>query len=233
MMMNTVSQISTPQQKTRRLRSLSSKWWVAMGYPRKSALVDAIRNITNNAPLGVPLSKADEDFLLPILQNHADWDEKRGVGIQHIEIRLNINGTGSTRGIWIKRVDGTEIDISWVVALKEGGKTSPLEDLRTAAREAIQFQMHAAHITLPCELCDLCGEPMKRGDVLHADHIEPFDQIFKDFFGGLENDIEISNVGITTQIVDPKILEDWQKHHAERATLRLVHKQCNLKRKRI
>ena len=229
MMINTVNTV-TSKKATRQVRSVASKWWTAIGYPRKADIEAAIRNITNNVPLNQPLTKAQEDFLVPILQHHAEWNQKRGIGIKHLEVRINVNGTGSTRGIWIVREDGSEIDISWVVALKENGETTPREDLKAAAREAIQSQMHNAHDELPCGRCPLCGEIMKRYDHLHADHIEPFEVLFNDFFGGREHQIAISNEGTSTQIVDPKILSGWRQYHAEKAKLRLVHKHCNLTR---
>jgi hypothetical protein len=213
-------------------RAASSKIWRKLGFPRRADLEAAIRSITNNVPLNTPLSKTDEEFLISILQHHADWNEKCGVGIAHLEMRINVNGTGSTRGIWITRTDGSEIDISWVVALKKNGKTTSAEDLKAAAREAIQDQMHEAHDTLPCEFCDLCGEPMKRYDNLHADHVESFSEIFYDFFGGSEDSVKVDNAGTTTKIVDPEIAQAWRAHHAARAKLRLVHKACNLKRKK-
>ena len=214
-----------------RKRAPSSGVWKELGYPTKTALEQAVRSIVNSATLKQALPKEQRDFLISLLKHHHEWDIKKGSGISHLEIRINVNATGSTRGIWIVRTDGSEIDISWRVPLSPAGKTTHLENLNAAAREAIQDQMHEAHETLPCECCDLCGQPMKRFDKLHADHSHPsFKDIFEDFFGGSEHTINVSNVGITTHIVDPEIRQAWQNHHAASAKLRLVHKKCNLKR---
>jgi hypothetical protein len=222
----------TPPGKPSRTRAKSSKVWRDLGFPTRTALEIAIRAITNPAPLGHPLPQDQQDFLVSVLKYHYQWEEKQGSGIDHLEIRINTNGTGNTRGIWIVRSDGSEEDISWRVPLSPDGRTTHLQDLKTAAREAIQDQMHAAHDTLPCERCELCGEPMTRYKDLHADHIHPFSEIFDDFFAGSENDIEVSNAGITTKIVNTEILQAWKDHHAHRAKLRLVHKACNLRRKK-
>lgn len=213
-------------------RAKSSKIWQTLGFQTRAKLELAIRSITNHAPLGQPLSKDQEEFLISVLKHHHEWEEKQGCGIAHLEIRINTNGTGSTRGIWIVRVDGSEIDISWRVPLAPNGQTTHLQDLKTAAREAIQDQMHAAHKSLPRDVCGLCGEAIKRDDDVHADHVKPFSAIFDDFFGGSEHRVAVSNEGITTKIVDPELNQAWRDHHADQADLRLVHKICNLKRKK-
>lgn len=97
---------------------------------------------------------------------------------------MNEGTFGSTRGLYIRRVDGSEVDISWVVALKPGGKSSHKESACAAARREILDQTLAARKEQEGGNCSLCGLPLI--DKTHVDHMHPntFDAIFASFLVG-------------------------------------------------
>jgi len=132
------------------------------------------------------------------------------------------------------RVDGTEIDISWVVALMPDGRPKPKHDVSAAARYEIHPQIHGHHDQGPCQSCPLCGLPMQRRVNVHVDHAVPFDGLLDDF---LENrgldyaDIAIRDLGLDSEFADRALAQTWQAHHQAKAQLRLTHAACNLARK--
>lgn len=221
---------------TRRRTAAGDKWWAIEGvagqvFMTKSALESAIRAINNSAPLNEPLDQSSQEFLLGVLSHHYDWQAKRGCGIRQLEVRMNPSHTGSTRGLWITRVDGSEVDISWVVALKPGGQSSAKENVCAAARREIFDQVLAARRAQEGKCCPLCGEPLLRKT--HVDHAAPntFDSIligFLDTYGHSFESIGVEDLGTYSIFDDRGLAADWHHYHAQLADLRLIHAHENL-----
>lgn len=214
----------------------NDKWWASTGvlgriFKTKGALVDAIRSINNSATLNQPMPQEDQEFLLDVLRHHHDWPAKSGAGVQHLEVRMNEGTFGSTRGLYIRRVDGSEVDISWVVALKPGGKSSHKESACAAARREILDQTLAARKEQEGGNCSLCGLLLL--DKTHVDHMHPntFDAIFSDFLlseGIVYQDVDVADMGIYAVFADKELSKRWQEFHRDRAVLRLIHAHENL-----
>ena len=218
---------------------MTDKWWKDPGvageiFDTKKALEQRIRDINKAASLDTPLAADDQNFLIAVLQHHYQWVEKRGAGISHLEIRLNSgHGYKPTRGIWIVRADGTAVDISWVVALKPGGESSPKENVLAAARREIESQIVECRNSEVGQDCPVCGEPLVDG--LHVDHRSPrtFDKLFGDWMADRSHTfeaIEVEDFGLYALFEDRGVAEDWQKYHCVNADLRLVHAEENLTR---
>lgn len=218
------------------MKPANDKWWASTGvlgriFKTKGALVDAIRSINNSAALNQPMRQEDQEFLLDVLRHHHDWHAKSGAGVQHLEVRMNEGTFGSTRGLYIRRVDGSEVDISWVVALKPGGKSSHKESACAAARREILDQTLAARKEQEGGNCSLCGLPLL--DKTHVDHMHPntFDSIFSDFLlseGIAYQDVDVADMGIYAVFADKELSKRWQEFHRDRAVLRLIHAHENL-----
>lgn len=221
---------------TRRRTAAEDKWWALEGvcgkvYKTKAALVDDIRSINNGAPLNEPLCTLDRSFLINVLKHHYDWQAKRGAGIAHIEVRMNPSHTGSTRGLWVTRLDGSEVDISWVVALKPGGQSSAKENVCAAARREIFDQVLAARTEQDGKCCPMCGEPLLRKT--HVDHAAPntFDSILTGFlhaYGHSYESIGVDDFGTYSMFENRALAADWQDYHVQLADLRLIHAHENL-----
>ena len=216
----------------------TNKWWKTEGvlgrtFATQEDLKVAIRAIINPAPLGEPLSDTDQAFLVGVLKHHHDWEAKRGPGIEYIEVRMNPGTFGSTRGLWLQRSDGTEIDISWVVPLKPGGQSTVKETVCAAARREVIDQVLTVRMGQCGELCPICSTPLV-GSV-HVDHRPPktFDTILSDFlrhYGYSYESIEVEDFGIHCAFENRALAADWQQYHAQEADLRLIHKHENLAR---
>lgn len=214
-----------------------SKWWASEGvlgqvFRTKQELEERIRVIANGATLNVPLSPDEQAFLLAVLVHHHDWADKAGVGVAHLEIRNNPGALGSTRGIWIERLDRSEIDISWVVALKPGGQSSAKNDVAAAARREVDDQVKAVRDAQEGGACPICGKLLGTGQT-HVDHCPPitFDSLLKRWMSGRNlslADIQIEDKGIYGLFADRSTASDWQRYHQTHAQLRLIHAHENL-----
>lgn len=215
----------------------TNSWWKSeLGINTQKEVSDKIRSIVKSTSPNEPINKIDTDFLIKVLSHHHHFHQKCGVGIKHLEIRTNPSWNGPTQGIWIIRNDDTEVDISWVTALKPEGKPSVKEDISNAARYEIYHQIHEFHDNGNCFICELCNNNMTRHDGLHVDHIEPFENIFSDFlqFKNINySDIQTEDIGVESQFRNRILAQEWFDFHKKNATLRLVHKKCNLQRKKI
>lgn len=220
----------------RRVTSPAEKWWKTEGvcgtpFGTKESLVEAIRGIINTQDLGAPLGLGSQEFLVDVLRHHHDWVGKRGAGLKHLEVRMNPGTFGSTRGLWIKRIDGTEVDISWVVALKPGGQSSHKENVVAAARREIWDQVNAARDAQEGKCCPLCGEPLLVKT--HVDHAHPwtFDALLTEFlrtYGHSWESIGVEDCGLYGIFDDRGLAADWHHFHAQLADLRLIHAHENL-----
>lgn len=209
----------------------SKPWFKTEGvngalFPTKKALVEAMRSIINPAVLNTTLSESDTQFVLAVLAHHPEWEEKSGCGVLAVEVRMNIGEHFANRGLWLVLLDGSEIDISWPVAI-DAAPLSRARLLRDAARHAIADQIRAAR-DFGQTVCAICGGKMGRSSA-HVDHEPPF--TFESIFSGwleAHPDVELGDTGLHPRFSCPVLAADWQAHHAFFASLRLVHAKCNL-----
>lgn len=204
---------------------MSNKWWISeLGIKTKTELVERIRDIVART---ISVVEPDDTlFMIAVLRHHYEWSEKCGCGLHKLIVRNN----GGNRGFWIARTDGTQVDISWVVALN--GQPSSKSDAVAAARNAIAHQ--TVLMSVP-DACDLCGKQFVLGDRTHVDHTVPFDMLFTQWMaerGETYNTIRSVSTGVRREMSDPEQCESWVNFHLRRAQLRVVHARCNLSRER-
>lgn len=176
-------------------------------------------------------------FLLGVLKHHSEWEDKAGCGVAAVLPRCFESWSGATTGLVLRRVDGSEIDISWVVALLPGGKTSAKANVAAAARFEVVAQRDAASHAVPFGApCPLCGEPLAKGN-RHVDHTPPntFDALL-DCWLALEEGISYEDVKLVevnntqSQFADRALAQRWAEYHETFAALRVIHKHENLSR---
>ena len=213
-------------------------------FPTKKALVEAMRSIINPAVLNTTLSESDTQFVLAVLTHHPEWEEKSGCGVlavlaHHpeweeksgcgvlaVEVRMNIGEHFANRGLWLVLLDGSEIDISWPVAI-DAAPLSHERLLRDAGRHAISDQIRAAR-DVGSAVCAICGGKLDRSTA-HVDHEPPF--TFESIFSGwleAHPDLALDDTGLHPRFSCLVAAADWQAHHTLFASLRLVHAKCNL-----
>ena len=217
------------------MRRKSVKWWkTELSVDRKIDVEVQIRQIVNSYSDRVPLSAKDQNWIGQVLKHHYQYIAKVGCGLKHIEVRTNYDGNKPTRGFWIVRTDGTDIDISWIVAMQPNGETTPQHDVSSSARFEIKGQIDEYHKNGLCAQCPLCNQEMVSETNLHVDHEITFKQLFEDFLyakGLIHEQVEIEDQGLNSLFADRELATEWQLYHQASATLRLTHDKCNLSRK--
>ena len=217
------------------MKRKATSWWKdELGISTKAEVENKIRSIVARHQNNTKIGDADQVFLVSVLQHHYQYVAKIGCGLNHFEVCSNPNWIGNTRGLWIVRIDNSEIDISWVVALMPQGRPAVKHDVSTAARYEVFPQIHAHHESGDCSVCPLCFVDMRRGAGLHVDHKIPFTNLLADFLAanGLTYEgICIEDLGIDSRFKDRTLASAWQDYHRHNAVLRLTHAQCNLSRK--
>lgn len=191
-------------------------------FASKKAVVGKCRGIIK-AGIGV----GDDSFLRDLLNLHRDVASKVGPGVQGFEIRACSFGT---RGFWVRRVDGTCEDFSFLKCLTHSDNEA---DTRAAFREAVRPQIEAVKSSAGRTfVCPVSGNAtrIEDGDV---DHEAPltFKNLFDYFakFEGLDLTMEYSReegVGVR-KLIDPSLSLRWQEFHAVNARLRLISRRAH------
>ena len=216
-------------------KRLAKPWYKTEGvngeiFPTKKALQERIRAIVNAAQLGVSLADKDTVFLLGVLVNHPEWVEKAGCGVLSVEVRMNVGAHYANRWLWLVRVDGSEVDISWVVALESGAPTYR-RLLADAARYAVVAQVRDAR-----DACvggrAICGGALD--ETPHVDHRPPstFSALLSTWASArdthLGGNVPLRDAGTHSEFANEGDKTSWLDHHALFADLQVTHARCNL-----
>lgn len=167
----------------------------------------------------LPLGKVqDVEPFMTVLQNHPEYTNKVGAGIDSISIRMNRRNKAA-RELYIKRIDGSEIDISWVTCFT--GKAKSYKSLlQSAMREAISPQI--LEFLKLNRVCNKCGARSH----LEVDHLEPsFKKLSSIFEFPPQVFLDGKHNGPVLQESDEKI--KWIKFHSENARLQVLCKSCH------
>lgn len=173
--------------------------------------------------------RAPDEWMLSLLRHHPEWAEKRGPGVKAIAARLNRGAHFSNVGLWLRRTDGTEVDISWVACIDGAPSTARL--VRDAARHAVVDQIEAVRTAQIGGRCSLCGHRLLSDT--HVDHAPPFtfEMILQDWLRTV-GDVRVADAGLHSTFADDEQRDDWRQWHAWWADLRLIHAHENLGAKR-
>lgn len=79
-------------------------------FAKKGDALLYLQKMLNSYAIGDKVSEPDTLFLLDALVNHPEQEDKIGVGVAHMVVRLADHGT---RCFWIVRKDGTEKKFSY------------------------------------------------------------------------------------------------------------------------
>lgn len=164
-----------------------------------------------------------DDFvflLTDVFPRHEHWSEKKGAGVSHVEVRRH--GTFNSNGFWIVRTDGSECDISYRAALNGCGTQSARA--RSAARSEITGQVG---IWKEAHQAPASG--------MHADHVEPFDLIWRAWLAHVElseEDISVTSqsVGHVDLFLERALAKSWQAFHRRRATYQWLTAKANIEK---
>ena len=173
-----------------------------------------------------------KDDLRRLLECHPEAGEKIGCGILYFFVGKAAYGT---KCFFIRRLDGTTTDFSYITATKAKSKTikqSFIDACRViSTEETRQFKMEAFR-SGPV-FCEITKEPLTLKNC-HVDHEYPntFDNIVSGFMSEVdwsEKDIsKPSDNQFVTTIVNKELAEKFRSYHNKCASLRLLKGSVNL-----
>lgn len=205
-------------------------------FDSKTQVTEYVRDVMRTHPLG-PLAGEPLSVISELLSFHPESETKFGPGVARIDLRINRNYSGTARGFWIVRVDGSETDISYKKCLE--GERAHRNQFNHACRFAIKehinaFKAEFFRVAIK-PTCALTGDPITP-DNSHVDHIPPytFKKIVESFV--VLNDLDVDAPGLCLSGVDglmiptftdPVLRDKFVQYHNNLASLRVISAAAN------
>lgn len=176
--------------------------------------------------------------LFDLLERDDDAAEKVGVGVKEFFIRRTALGKGrvrhvrhDARGIWIRRVDGTEEDWSYTSAIDQEGRQSDVKEALRAVVDEDRVRFREGAFAAGPVHCARTGETIASWDEAEVRYENPsWAQLTAAFVatqGGWDA-IELTagdgNVQIAGDLADPAQRRAWREYWASHARPVLVRK---------
>jgi hypothetical protein len=194
------------------------------------------RNIINN--LGCCIINKEHSlfsFFIDLIENHPKHDEKIGLGVDYFHIIKNPISPKYYQTM-IKRVDGSNVDFSWVYCCQFKERTVKFE-LNQAMRTAIHNDIVKFRTQQTKIMCNLCKLTEESWDNYHIDHDNPsFQKLQNNFFSITKNPIPKTfnqdNKYYSTifKEEDSKFKNEWVLYHNQNCNLQILCKKCNLEK---
>jgi hypothetical protein len=197
--------------------SLASRY-----FPTQSAALEYFKRILYTYSVGEVVSDPMHDTMLRELSDrHPDAAEKVGVGISEFFINKTESGdigyvSADSRGIWIRRIDGTTVDWSYQTAIKRPGPRVNFKDaLRLAINDKRVLMRDAAFAAGPVK-CALTGVPIPTkgdADVVYRD--PTWSEIVDGFvaslggWGKVGTNSGFGGIAVGGRVTDPAVLTRW------------------------
>lgn len=203
-----------------------------MGFKSKRECEDYTRQLIKHLGCST-IKKEDANYLFfeNLLRNHSDYESKRGLGIDYFYIQFNATSKTANQTM-IQRIDGTNIDFSWVNCCQFRKRTDK-ENLVSAMRTAIKNVVIDYKKSQPKLICNMCKTEDEIYENYHVDHKEPpFRKIKDDFLinrqlpTAFESDK--SNAKCFTSN-DAEFEREWYEYHNRIATFQILCRHCNCK----
>lgn len=194
-------------------------------WPTKAATEADFQAILNTSGYAVYDTITDpnhDQMLRELLDRHPDAAEKIGAGVDFFFIGLTADGDKfnvrpDAKGIWIRRVDGSKVDFSYLTAIrKQSPQADAKEGLRIAVddrRLAYRAKRFAAGTPV---VSDISGTPIANREDGYVVHVSPtWGQLTHSFAmseGGWTNVKVASGYGavkIGSTLVDPAMETRW------------------------
>lgn len=191
--------------------------------------------------------RVDHEDLVALLERYdaviVDGPSKIGAGAELFFRRRNVGEGYSTPGFWVRRIDGSETDFSYLAAVR-GAPKSSAQEFYDACRAAVAADLKAAKARhfktygddlglVPCELTDA----LIAHEEAHIDHAYPtFGQLVLSFRAARGWQHEAPPGTITapadnqtmTTFVDPAVAAAFRQFHHAAAILRIIARTRNL-----
>lgn len=210
-------------------------------FKTKKAIKDRCKSILNSHKRGEVITGKDQIFLRDLIKGHPGYDVKDGgVGIMTFYVD-RVNGPNySLNCFHLRRFDGTTTDFSYIQCVD--GARSDKKIVMTACRSAIAKDIQRFRnesVVYGVSTCEITGEVLTTTNS-HVDHKDPtFQQIFNDWISNKNVKELLEKINpqdednnVSTYFADKSTAEDFRAYHNSLATLRVITKQANLRRKK-
>lgn len=209
-----------------------------LGFSTKKEAAEHLRSLLKDTRyLRQPLTD-QHDLLTELIKLHPEAEQKIGAGISNFFIAPSEQGSVC---FWLKRIDGTATDFSYIAALN--GKPSIETQIKAAFRYAVKEQLRRAKEAffdkhgeiVPCEMT---GEFVDINSC-HIDHVPPltFDVLVRCFMAakGLRYSSRLlqssGDCNSHYAFKDVRIARCFQEYHKRVALLRVLSAEANQKNK--
>ena len=185
-------------------------------------------SILNSYNKGEKLNANDTLTMLNEFENHNDWIEKKGIGVQYVFVG---NGKYNEKCFFIHRTDNTDVDISYNKCVSNPSK---LVSIKQAGRNTIEYIIQnykEQNVIFNTSTCSVTGEILTKENT-HIDHYDmTFDNmimIWIDKIGvdSIYDNLDHSGFGLSFKCNDIK--NDFITFHNNTCKLRAVTAKANL-----
>lgn len=200
---------------------------------KKSATEEARCRI-NQYEAGSRISPDDEHFFASLFTLHSEYEEKRGVGIDHIKVERDFH---KNRCLYIHRIDGTSIDCSWVHCIQPASHKSIVSMAFRRAVKEIVTAFKEEQIR-KVSICPTLGIPLTYENS-HASYNSPrFEILLSNFLNQerLSFDLiqlinpEIADLDQRGILASIELANKWRAYHQENVELQLLSAEANLRK---
>jgi hypothetical protein len=188
---------------------------------QKSAL-EYFRSILYAYEVGEVVSDPEhQQLLLELAERHKDAEEKRGAGIREFYIGRTEAGdygyvSRGARGIWIRRVDGSEVDWSYQTAVRQPSPRASLKDAMRMSVNGRRVRLRDKAFAAGPVTCGLTGQTVASKDMADVIYRDPsWDELVEGFvesMGGwasVDANSGSGTVAIGGRLSDPQTLLAW------------------------
>ena len=204
-------------------------------FETKSTAKECVRNLVARYPDGATVSPDDIAFLKDLLELHPRVDEKVGSGVHSFTVDINPEYP-TTRTIFIKRIDGSKTDFSWVKCIDgETADQLQMQALRVAVMDQTIAFKQSEFVPGRKVTCPETGEELS-WNYCHVDHCAPntFDKLVSDWLAA--EGLTIEQVAISPSrdssfhrnMTNEAQRSSWWYFHSAGKRLRLLSPFANL-----
>lgn len=206
-------------------------------WPSKKAAFDAFRILHTGGPYAPydRITDPSHDLMLrEVLDLHPDAPEKIGAGVDYFYVGLTSDGDKfnvrpDATGIWIKRVDGSDVDFSYRTCIQNHTEESDAKEGLRLAVEERRLSYRDDRIAAGTFASDVSGVVFSDRNEAHVIYEDPsWGQLtyrFAEGEGGWDHILVHSGSGgvlIGSHLMDPDVLARWLEFYDRHASRRLA-----------
>lgn len=197
-------------------------------WPTQGAAEEEFRGILRHPDYGpnAEITNETHDLMLrELVDRHHDADEKIGAGIDHFYVGLTKDGDRfnvrpDAIGFWIRRIDGTTADFSFLTAIRNHGSKQNVKDAMRRSVDNDRMAYRAKRFADGPVICALSGATIHDRDQAAVIYTSPtWEQLtyrFAQTVGGWDAvEVHSGHGGVTvgTRFTEPEMEEQWLAFH--------------------